>query len=367
MDVGGLQRVVHIMIDRLKNRSYDLHLCCLDYGGMFYEKIDQKLVSKYIIGRKPGPFDFKIYKWLQAFIKEKKIDIIHSHNGCSLYAALLKASGNIKGIVHTDHGRLIPDKKSAIWEDRLSSYFIDKVVSVSDPLSEYLHSKVKIKNEKITTIINGVDTEIFIPFNQGKKIQRRKELSIEEDANIIGTVCRLDSIKNLIYLIQIVPEILRINPKCRFVIVGDGPERKYLMEECARMRQNKCVTFMGNIVDVQNVLPIFDIYVNTSLSEGTSMTILEAMSCGLPVIASAVGGNKKLVSESNGVLFNLQNKRKFIESVVYILNDHRLKDEKGKKSREIVERQFSIDRMIMQYEDLYESLIHNAIRVRNEK
>lgn len=357
MDVGGLQRIVHIVINRMNHEKYDVHLCCLDSDGMFYHQLKDDYINKFVLKRKPGYFDFTTFGKLIRIIRNYQIDIIHSHNGCSMYAALAGSICSVKGIIHADHGRLIPDKKAAIWEDRLSSYMMDRIISVSEPLSDYLASAVKINKNKITTIINGVDTDKFTPFNEREKRQRRRELGLLEEAIIIGTVCRLDSIKNLDMLIGCVSEILQKDSNCQFLIVGDGPEEKKLRNYSLKIKQSDKIIFMGRSAEVNRVLPVFDIYVNTSLSEGTSMTILEAMSCGLPIIASAVGGNINIVNESNGMLFNLNDKDKFVDAIAEIIANSELRRQKGENSRKTVETQFSVDKMVEKYEQMYDSLL----------
>jgi glycosyltransferase involved in cell wall biosynthesis len=356
MEMGGLQRVVNLLIRNINKDKFMPYLCCLDRGGLFYDQLDANLVSKFILGRRPGIFDIKMFGMLVRIIKDNKIDIIHSQNGCSAYSALAGRLTGVKAVIHTDHGRLIPDKKTSIWEDRLSSYMMDRVISVSEPLSNYLVSSVKVNNKKITTIINGVDTDKFAPLKERDKRVRRRELGLQEEANIIGTVCRLDAIKNLNLLIGSVPAILQNDPDCQFVIIGDGPQEKWLKEQSLKLKQSEKVVFMGRVAEVNRVLPVFDMYVNTSLSEGTSMTILEAMSCGLPIIASAVGGNINLVNESNGMLFNLKDAEKFVDAIGAILEKAELRCEMGANSRKMVEMKFSVDRMIDKYEQLYDSL-----------
>ena len=158
-------------------------------------------------------------------------------------------------------------------------------------------------------------------------------------------------------LIDCVPEILQKDSNCQFLIVGDGPEEKKLRDHSLKIKQRDKIIFMGRSTEVNRVVPAFDMYVNTSLSEGTSMTILEAMSCGLPIIASAVGGNINLVDESNGMLFNLNEKEKFVDAIGNIIGNAELRREKGANSRKAVEMQFSVNKMIEKYGQLYDSLL----------
>ena len=359
MDLGGLQKIVSLLIRKIDKEGFIPYLCCLDRAGLFSEQIISEAGRKYTLNRQPGPFDIRMFGKLINVINKNRIDIIHSHNGCSLYAALAGRLCGVRGIIHTDHGRLVPDRKAAIWEDRLASYLMHRVIGVSNPLTEYLASKVKVRRNKLFTIINGVDSEKFVPISSGEKRSRRREFGVDKSAKVIGTVCRLDPIKNLRLVIDCVPAIMQKIPDFQVVIVGDGPDEKRLKEQVKMLNMNSKIIFLGRIGEVEKVMPILDLYVNTSISEGTSMTILEAMSCGLPVVASAVGGNAGLVDSSNGVLFPYDRADLFQEGVINLLGKKNILENMGKSSRERVEKEFSFSRVVDQYEIQYSTLMNN--------
>lgn len=356
MDLGGLQRIANLLIHRIDRKQFTPYLCCLDRGGLFSQQSKSNSVKTYVLQRRPGPFDMKLFKKLYSILKANQIDVIHSHNGCTLYAALAGKLARVKGIVHTDHGRLVPDRWGAIIEDRISSFFIDKFIGVSEELTEYLASKVRINRKKLMTIINGVDTERFKPINLAQQKMLKKAIGLNDRDKIIGTVCRLDPIKNLEFLINYMPSICEAVPECKLLIVGDGPHKEHLIAHTRNLGLESKVIFLGRKADIENILPLFDIYVNTSLSEGTSMTILEAMACGLPIVASAVGGNKKLVGSSNGRLFLLNDSEGFKGNIIELFKRPELLDEMGKNSRRKVKDLFSLEQMVKQYEQLYCSL-----------
>ncbi len=357
MDLGGLQRIVNLLIKRMNYERFEPYLCCLDRGGLFCDEFTCDDVHSSVLGRRPGPFDMKMFRKLIKILKGSKIDIIHSHNGCSLYAAMAGKVCGIQGIIHTDHGRLVPDRKTAIWEDRIASLMMDRFVSVSNQLTEYLTKTVKVNEKILCTIVNGIDTDRFVPIAHEKREEKRVKLNLNVNARIIGTVCRLDPIKNLKLLIDSVPVILQKIPDCQVVIVGDGPDEKNLRDQASRLNLNSKVIFTGRVTDIEKVMPIFDLYVNTSVSEGTSMTILEAMSCGLPVIASDVGGNAALVDTSGGALFPSGQADMFQNSVINILSNPTMLREMGEKSRRKVKSRFSFDHVVEQYENLYHELV----------
>ena len=357
LDLGGLQRIVNLLVERMDHSRFELYVCCLDRGGFFYEQAASVCAASFILGRKPGPFDKNLFIRLLGILKEKRIDIIHSHNGCSFYAAIAGRLAGIKGIIHTDHGRLVPDKKTSILEDRLSSYLMNRFIGVSTELTEYLRSTVRISNKKLLTIINGVDDLVFRPHNIAERNDLRSQFGFNENDKIIGTVCRLDPIKNLAFMISCMPPILRKVPAVKLVIIGDGPIKTFLIKQVDALGISSSVQFLGLRQDIGNLMPLFDVYACTSLSEGTSMTILEAMSCGLPIVASAVGGNIRLVDGKNGFLYPQGDAKRFIDAIVKLCSEETTRLLMGKRSRERVKRDFSLERMVKEYEQLYVSLL----------
>ena len=360
MDLGGLQRIIKLLIERIDKGRFSPYLCCLDRGGIFLNEAGMEFMPSYILGRRPGPFDFRLFIRLYKILRSNKIDIIHSQNGCSFYAALAGRMAGVRGIIHTDHGRLVPDKKVAKLEDRIASMMMERYIGVSEKLTEYLASQVKISKKKLVTILNGVDTQRFVPWESKQKENARKTFGLSNGDKILGTVCRLDPVKNLELLIGSMPAICKVIPNCKVLIVGDGPAESQLRNYAKTIGVDDRVIFVGRSAEIEKILPIFDLYVNTSLSEGTSMTILEAMSCGLPVVASDVGGNSRLVDNSNGSLFRARDREGFEQKVVDLLINDGSLAELGKASRRKAETNFSFDRVVKQYEELYLSVYRQA-------
>ena len=333
MDLGGLQRVVHLLLQKHDRKRFLPFLCALDRGGMFYDAGGDISVERWILGRRPGPFDRHVFLSLYKIIRDYRIDIIHSHNGCGLYAVLAGRLAGVKAIVHTDHGRLVPDRRNAILEDRYTSYLMDRFIGVSEELTRYLAVTVKVSQKKLLTIINGIDTAKFVPVSESQRKKLRERLGLDEQSKVLGTVCRLDPIKNLEFLIKRMAVLSEKNPRCKLVIVGDGPDRERLLGYIREYKISDRVVMTGRMENIEEILPAFDVYVCSSLSEGTSMTLLEAMACELPIVATAVGGNAKLVGFNNGVLFPLNDAEAFDRAILRLVGDESIRSSLGKASR----------------------------------
>lgn len=354
MGYGGLERIINQFAKKMDKDKFEISISCLDSGGPFLDDLSKNGLKKFVFTRKPGILDISLLLKLINLLKREKIDIIHSHSGCSFYAAIAGRLAGVKRIIHTDHGRLIPDKMGLILEDKVASILLNAYVAVSYELSNYLQYRVKINKDKIITIINGVDTDCFKPFPEVEKKDVKKEIGVFEDAEIIGTVCRLDPVKNLIFMIETVKDILKKREKTILLIVGEGPERKPIEDVVDKLELNNKIILLGKRNDVERIMPILDIFILPSISEGTSMTILEAMACAIPVIASMVGGNTKLVQEGkNGYLFPLNKPELLNNRVLELLNDKKKREKMGKEARIIVEKELSFNHMLSEYTRLY--------------
>jgi len=352
MDLGGLQRIVHLLIEGLDRRRFEPVLCCFDRGGVFYDALRAEGVTGCILHRRPGPFDAALLRNLIRYVRENKIDVIHSQNACALYVGL---TGLLTGVpvIHTDHGRLVPDKRSAIWEDWLASHCIHAIVGVSEELTAYLNSHLGITAKKLKTIINGVDTDRFVPVTCEQKNALRVKNGLTSDDLVLGTVCRFDPVKNLPFMISCMPEIVKRVPQAKLVFVGEGPTRQSLEEMIQALGMTRHITIWPRRQDIEQVMPQFDVYVCASLSEGTSMTILEAMACGLPVVASAVGGNCSIVDSTGGILFSLNDVEAYVSNAVSLLLDPVRAASMGAQSRSRAERMYPLSRTVHQYQALY--------------
>jgi len=306
MEYGGLERLVDIFAKKMDRNEFEVSICSLDGGGSFLDDLRKCGIPDYVFNRRPGIIDLSLLARLISLIKGKHIDVLHSHSGCSFYGAIAGRFGGVKGIIHTDHGRLIPDRRGLRLEDKIASMIINKYIAVSDDLYDYLLRVVKIQKKKLATIINGVDTELFRPFPKEQIREIKREFGLVEDSKVIGTVCRLDPVKNLFFMIEALKDVLNSHPEAKILIVGEGQERGRIEDAKSKYGIADKVILLGERNDVERIIPIFDLFVLPSLSEGTSMTILEAMACGIPVVASEVGGNGRLVRENiNGYLFKL--------------------------------------------------------------
>lgn len=357
MKAGGLERVVHGLASRLSGNGMEIHVGCLDEGGALLDDLAARGIPTRVFGKKPVPLDWGLVVRLRRYLRQEGITLLHSHNtGCMLYGALAAAANRGVRVVHTDHGRSDPDSLKVFLEERLACRGCRRVVAVSHPLARYLEAKVRIPREKIEVILNGVDLERFRLSGGDRSFRQRflRESDWDGEDVVLGLTARMDPVKNLPWLVRAFSRLAADHPRVRLLLLGDGPDRETVRRLVAELGLESKVRLVSWSDDIAAYYHCMDILVLCSLSEGTSMTVLEAMASGLPVVASRVGGNPELVADGQtGWLFDPDAEDQFLEHLIPLIAQPDLRRAMGRRGRERVEAHFSLGEMLSRYARLY--------------
>lgn len=352
LDYGGLEKIVYDFSNSLRN-NYEVYVVALEKGGRVAMQLQQKGIPVQVLGKRPGKFDVRLLIKLTKLIKKLQVQVIHSHSGCIMYAALAGKLAGVRIIVHTEHGRYLPDRIGKIWEDRIFSRLITKYVCVSRDLKEYMHSVIKVPHKKLITIMNGVNTSIYHRYSKEEALKLRTKHNIAHDAIVLGVVCRLIRPKNVGFLIDWMKHNHNVYKKLFLIVVGDGPRLEELTEKAGDIPGER-IKFLGAKRDIADLLNIIDIFTLPSKTEGTSLTILEAMSTQLPVIVSDVGGNKDIIVHGQtGYLFESNQKEAFEKCLKQIISDPILAEVIGRRARHSVKQNYNLETVMKEYCNLY--------------
>jgi glycosyltransferase involved in cell wall biosynthesis len=205
---------------------------------------------------------------------------------------------------------------------------------------------------QVQVIHNG----IYMQAAPGPAARReaRRRLGVEPEHVVIGSVGRLDPVKDFPTMVRAFHDVRRVLPQSRLVIIGDGPERPTLGAEIVRLGLTDSVVMTGHREDVASLLPALDIYANSSIFEGVSLTILEAMAAALPVVATRVGGTPEVVLEGEtGRLVPARDARIMAKVLLNLASDADTAKRMGANARRRVERHFSIQQMVDRYAAVY--------------
>ncbi|MCW8904727.1 TIGR03088 family PEP-CTERM/XrtA system glycosyltransferase [Sedimenticola sp.] len=364
LHIGGLENGLINLINRIPETRYRHVIICMDDFSDFRDRLQREDVEVIAIHKKPGRDPAAKWRLYWQF-RQLKPDILHSRNLSGLDALLPALLAGVKHRLHGEHGRDIDDldgnNRKLQWLRRLHRPLIEHYIPLSQDLERYLTDKIGIDQSRITQIYNGVDTERFRPAPIGGTMLPVKGFS-DADAIVIGTVGRFQSVKDQLNLaegfIQLLEKYPDLKKTARLVMIGDGPLREPVLERLNVAGYADLVWAPGPMNDIDTLLPALDIFVLPSLAEGISNTLLEAMACGLPIIATAVGGNPELVIDGvNGTLIPAADSQAMAEALKqYLDNPERLKKE-GSEGRRRAEEQFSITAMVESYLSVYDRML----------
>jgi len=297
-------------------------------------------------------FDLSTIKNIRDFIHKEKPDIIHSHGYKSNFYALSAARNKMPWVV-TNHlwKRTTFNLKLYAYLDRFLIKYSKQIVAVSDEIAAEM-LKMGIPSHKIVVIDNGIDLRRFS--KEKKNDQLKRSFGFNINSKVIGTVASLTEEKGHFYLLEAASAIVSSFPEARFLIVGDGRERRQLEEKVSELGLLGKVIFTGSRRDVPEILSILDIFVLPSLKEGLPMALLEAMAARLPVVATKVGAVPKVVvHKENGFLVEPGSSESLCTAISELLSDSTEAVRFGLQGYQKVENEFSSKAMAERYFDVY--------------
>lgn len=361
LDMGGLEVVVVNFIKKMNKEQYLPMVCCLDSKGLLAEVLELEGIEVFSFQREPG-FDIRLIFKLASAMKERRVKILHTHDwGAHVYGTLAAWIMKVPIVVHTQHGKLSP----YTWKRKVFAFLmgrlIDQFVGVSEDISGFAKKSGWVPEGKIRTILNGINMEehansLFIA--DIDKVKIRQELGIPLDATVIMNVARLSEEKDHFTLLKAFSYLKDRFDSLFLVIVGDGPLMGTLKWYASNLEIEKNVTFTGMRRDVPVLLRCADLFVLSSKSEGISISLLEAMAAGLPVIATDVGGNSQLVIHGKtGLLVSPQSPQRLAEAFLELFHNRSLTKQMGESGFSRVNTGFGMDKMIHQYQEVYDNLL----------
>jgi sugar transferase (PEP-CTERM/EpsH1 system associated) len=361
-DVGGLENGVVNLINSMPSEAYRHIVVALTDITEFRRRIVHDDVQ-FIALEKPPGHALWIYPRLFRLFRELRPTIVHTRNLGALEVVVPAWAAGVPVIIHGEHGRDVGDLDGASrkyqWVRRIYRPFVTYFIALSRDLEHYLTDKVGTPQSKVQQIYNGVDAQRFYPSEERSPIAGCP--FTDPGIWLIGTVGRMQTVKDQTTLARAFVRALELAPelkeRLRLVMIGDGPLRA---QSAALLEQGGCAELAwlpGERGDVPEILRGLDCFVLPSLAEGISNTILEAMSTGLPVIATDVGGNRELVQAgASGELVPAGDVEAMAQSIVGYATDRERARRAGQAGRAAVERQFSLAAMVKQYQGLYDRL-----------
>lgn len=338
---GGQEKRTVRLVNNLPENDFEV-FWAVEKNSTLYEKREEingifltyKLNKIYNI--------FTIIKLVQ-LVKKEKIDIISTHSGKDSWI------GNIVGFL--TNAKVIRVRHLILPVKGPFSYnCADKVVTVSNQVKDYLIS-VGVKKEKVQKIYTGIDTNKFLP---EIKYDLRKELNLSSNIILIGIVAVLRGAKQHMKLIETFSKLNKEN--VRLLIIGDGPMENDIIKHINKLNLADKVLMLGHREDVNLLLPNLDMFCLPSRHEALGTSLLEAQSCGVPVLGSNVGGiPEALIDGQTGYLFNTFDELEI--RLNELIEDKEKLNQFKINSRKFILENFSVEKMMEDTIKLYREII----------
>ena len=365
LGVGGLENGLVNLINHIPPDRYRHAIVCLKSYSDFHKRIARKDVEIVALNKQDG-HDFGLYLRLLNTLKRLKPAIVHTRNLSAMESQVIAALAGVKARVHGEHGRDIYDlhgknRKYNLLRKAIRP-FIGHYISVSKDLEDWLINTVGVASNRVSQIYNGVDSQRFHP-RSGSRVGLGPEGFFTEDAFVIGSVGRMAAVKDYPSLVRaflmVLEKDIANRKRLRLLIVGDGDSRQECLSMLRKAGAEEQAWLPGERSDIPELMRAMDLFVLPSLGEGISNTILEAMSSGLPVVATNVGGNVELVKESlTGTLVPPGEPEVMAKTIQEYYKNPDLVVSQGKAARQEIEARYSMEAMTDGYLKVYDRVIH---------
>ena len=356
--IGGTERQVANLALGIDPSRFDLHLACLRHSGELLEELETLRVPRpeFRIGSLYSPKTVWQAMRLARYVRRNLIQIVHSYgfypNVFAVPAARLAGASIVVASIRDTGDALTPLQRRV---QKMVCRLADCVLVNAEAIRERLIGE-GYDPGKIAVIRNGITLSRFAREQRGATL--RQELGVPLSAPLVIVFSRLNQLKGVQYFLEAAITLAGRFPDARFLVVGDGADRKELEEQAGRWGLGQRTVFTGFRGDIPELLSQAAVSVLPSLSEGLSNSLLESMAAGVPVVATSVGGNPEVIKDGvTGLLVPPRDAVALAAAIGHLLEDKELAASFGEAGRRRVAELFSVERSVRETEYLYERLV----------
>lgn len=357
LDRSGAEKQMTLLATRLPRDEFQTQVVALTRGGPYAEDLAAAGIPLTVL-HKRFKFDPLALRRLRLLLRQEKPDILHT------WMFTANAYGRLAAGAHPSYRVLVSERCVDVWKagwqfwvDRRLAPRAQRLIGNSNSVAEFYRDQ-GFPTDRIAVIPNGIDLP-ELPTDARERA--REALEIPADCHVVGYVGRLAAQKRVEDLIWAFELVRVLQGNVVFIIVGDGPKRESLEAFAVKLQIADRVRFLGHRGDVGSLMPGFDLFWLASDFEGLSNSVMEAMACGIPVVASDIPPNRELVvSEKTGFLVPVGDRVAFAQLAEKLLLDRDLAARLGAAGRERIRTEFSIDRMVRGYVDAYREVMQGV-------
>lgn len=360
--MGGLERCVAHFVNRLdRDRFHPPLIISLKESGDAEEWLTVDDVETFSLHKRDGN-DPGVVRRLARVLRDRSVDVVHSHNWGTLVETILaRRWAGVPGHLHAEHGQELSALRARGLKARLRNMVrrfalaqASQVVVCAESVRERVHQQCGFAREKMLFLPNGVDR----PESSADTPQRdaiRTGLGLTESDIVIGSLSRLVPVKDFPTAIAAFSLAAQHDERMHFLIVGHGPNSAEVKEVAEASPVHDRIHLVGRQENIADWLAAFDIYINSSLSEAMNMSILEAMSLGVPIVATDVGDNASILGgdECGGLVVPAADPAALSAALLRLVAEPALRHQLSARARARYESNYTRDMMVQAYGDAY--------------
>jgi sugar transferase (PEP-CTERM/EpsH1 system associated) len=350
------------LVNRLPPERFRHAILCLSGYTDFRRRIRRDDVPVLSLDKQPGK-DPAAYLRMWRLLRALRPQVLHTRNVGTVDMQWVGWAAGVPGRVHGEHGWTADDPQG-LDRRRLAIRrgcrpVVHRWMAMLQDIARWLERDVRVPPSRVRQLYSGVVTQRFSPDGASAA---DAPWPATAGTVTVGTVGRLDPVKNQRSLLESCHAILERHPelrgRLRLIIAGDGSMRRNLEQSAQCLGLGSQVWLPGARSDVPELMRSLDVFVLPSLNEGISNTILEAMACARPVVAARVGGNAELVThETTGLLYEPGDPDGLAQALARYAAEPELRSRHGRAARERVLERFSLEAMVRRYADFYDELL----------
>lgn len=356
LPLGGAENQVVTLASALGSDRYTIHVCCLRREGVQANALRARGIQVVSLNMRLRYWPIAVYR-LYRLIDQLKPQIVHTHlYEAGIWGGLVGKLAGVPVVVTTEHSIALPKRRHLPLEP-LVNHFTDKRIAVSEEIRQCYIKNHGVSPERIIIIPNAVDVERFSGLNSRNRL--RTQLGVNASSPLVGTVARLVQPKRLDRLLEAARMVCDAVPQARFLIIGDGPLREELEGQAMQLDLTpEYVRFLGNRLDIPELLSALDIFVLSSEMEGIPVALLEAMAASRPVVATRVGGIPQVIQDGyNGLLISPDDPAGLAKAILALTEDSTLRESVAREGYRTVEKRFSSTAVAQRIIELYDALL----------